>query len=50
MLQAIDDLLKEDWVRPDLKEICDTLRTHEARIYSLASPLKKNILKALEQS
>jgi hypothetical protein len=50
VLQAIDDLLKEDWVRHDLKEIRNTLRTHEARIYSLASPLKKNILKALEQS
>jgi len=50
MLQALDEVLEEDWVSSDLKEIRDKLEIHEARIYSLASPLKKDILKALEQS
>jgi len=50
ILQALDEILEEDWASSDLKELRDKLEIHEARIYSLASPLKKDILKALEQS
>lgn len=49
LVQAIDDLLKEDWQNMDLNATRDWLTEHESRIYDTAITLINDISKRLEK-